>query len=193
MSHRDEKGTGDLLIEAAQIAEQEKHDVTEFGNNANQDLSDMQKVINNAKADVSDPEKLRADVVQGNVVFREAENDVQDFQNQWKDDTGAAQEFAAQVKGANLPAAQMAVANQANAIQNEAEGNVKALNKEWSAIDKSALVLAKRVDNGQGYAEQNLKDAEALEKATGDGLGQFGNAMQGVRSKLTTLEKEIEG
>ena len=83
------------------------------------------------EADEFDTGKLKADLPEVVKVAQEDSKDVQNFQDQWKSDTGAAQKLAAQVESANLPAAEMAVADQVGAIENNIRQTP--MSRSWTA------------------------------------------------------------
>ena len=124
---------------------------------------------------------------------QEDSKDVQNFQDQWKSDTGAAQKLAAQVKSANLPAEEMAVADQVGAIENKADADVKELDGGWSGLEQSANTLAKDVQSGQGSVQQDAQDASALLQQAEDGVDAFADAMQGIQAEGNALVEKVEG
>ncbi|KAK3786352.1 hypothetical protein RRG08_022974 [Elysia crispata] len=113
------------------------------------------------------------------------------FENQWKSDIQASQKLTNQAKTSKLPAGDVALVNQADAIDKDADVEVNQLDSGWGDVEHSGKTLKKGIEDEVGAVEKILRDSDAVQADAEEGLDTFNDGMQPLQIRLSALKKEI--
>ncbi|GFS17123.1 hypothetical protein ElyMa_004973300 [Elysia marginata] len=180
------------LADAADIAEREDKNVADAANDVASDVQETGNLIKEIKDAGSDPDKIKAALLDGEDVVENENQDVENFENSWKEDESDGYKLAEDVEAGSVPAGDVADAKEIVAVQSQADDDVDALEQGWDDLKEKAEDLAEDAESGKESGAQLLQGAEQLEEDEQSDGDKFLGAIEGVQSEADALAKKIE-